>query len=114
MTPTEELAQRVETLERQIQRSRRSVRILIACLCMTAIGAGAAFDNQKIDLRDDQGRTGISIGNFIAGDSTRDIIVRDLNGRNRIAIGINNQGDAYINVFGKNGQIFRSLVPTPN
>jgi hypothetical protein len=114
MTPTDELIQRIEKLEREARRSRRSLRILIAGLCLRAIGAGAKFSNDRIDLKDDEGRVGISIGDFIAGDSTRDIIVRDLNGRNRIAIGISNNGDAYINVFGKDGQLVRNLVPASN
>jgi hypothetical protein len=116
MTPTDELIRRIAKLERDARRSRRSLRILIAGLCITAIGAGAKFanDNDRIDLKDDAGRVGISIGNFIAGDSARDIIVRDLNGRNRIAIGIDNNGNAYINVFGKDGQLVKNLALASN
>src|SRR5436305_14933560 len=114
MNPTGELSERVERLECEVRRSKRIGRVLVTCLALMAVATGANFANQRIDLKDDEGRTGITIGNFVADDSTRDIIVRDLNGKNRIAIGVDNQGSAYINVFGKNGQIFKNLVTVPN
>ena len=63
----------------------------------------------RIVVVDAEGRDAFTIGPFLDKAATRSLVIRDLNGKNRLALGMTNYDLVYINVFDKNGKLFKAL-----